>query len=463
MSLNDSPRDGAWSGQHARKPQGKTLFGYTPEYVERGSAEEGRHINRLRDAITKGQYDFMTYARDMGATKDERDARKEMDESNQLYCRYMMDVCLDPLTHGIDKDSILETVGLYVGMSLFSKDFKQNVNKDVKAAMLPRMEKKVMRRAKVKDFATQHMQSAAEAVENITGKKFSVFDKLLSPDQETETEKAQEKIQELRDRVAACEKDGRIPFTPESAATQYLNFGVSAYNAMRQPGADQEAIRENYEESVRVLKEMAKEDGIDEARLMRNVMAVYGKVADRYPEISRCFEETAYSDASRGEPEEEVGADGVKRKVWRGQFTADNWSGELTPREILNPTEHRERLTDVMDKRFGKCPTIKSAMDMCRSPEMQYTYCFWDSMVMEDLANCDDGTWDKEADPVHGDEDCMRIFKDVISDCGRRHYAECRSAGKTPPDEKDYEPKHHDASDIPDCGISYDDDGPQYG
>lgn len=445
-----------------RKPKGKTLFGYNKDYVEEGSAAEARHVEKLVDDITDGQYDFMTAFVDMKSALNPDEQAMEVYQANQRYCRYMMDCCMDPLMHGINKDTVAETVGMYVGMMMFSPMFRQTVKKEVGQAMLPVMERKVKTQAKLRDFADRSRESIAETIEDVTGRRFKVFDRVLSPDKESAEEWKDRKIQDLHDRVVETGRDGRIPLTPESAATQYLNFGVNAYKAMRKPGADKEQIMDHYNQSVNALRRLSFNDGITKEQLQRNVMAVYGKVAKRHPEIRRCFEQTAYGDVMLMPGEKETGSDGVTRTVWRDQFDPSTWNGDLTPRAVRNPTEHKERLVSFFDDGFKDCEHIEAVVEATKSDKMQNLSKYWTEMMQEDVENCDPEGWDKSDDPYAvTPSGHSQIAADALRTAGQ-HWAEgFKQKGHGPKDEDRYYKKGRDVSDIPDVeGV--DDYGPDY-
>lgn len=454
VGASDAPRSTA-AGRKAGK---KTLFGYDGDTVEAGSAAERRHIENLRASIENGQYDFMTYARDMKRVLEPSQQEKEIDAANEDFCRYMLNICLDPLSHGADKDAVLECVGMYVGMSLFSPDFRRTVKAEVGQSLMPAMERRIQRKAEVADFADGCKQHLAAAVESVTGRHFKKFDRLLSPDYVSNRQRADEKIADMRDQVAAASKQGRIPLTPESAACQYLNFGISAYNAMRQPGADQDLIRENYGKAVDTLTRMAREDGIPTEQLLRNVMAVYGKVASKYPEVARCFEETAYGDASRQEGRTVKGSDGREHVVWRGEFDPEKWDGNLSPRVPRNPTEHRDKLTRVVSEGFSGIDSIRGILTAMGSKEMDEVARYYGTMAEEDVGYCDESSWDKDRDSLRINPKTGRpIWTEVaVTDCAKAWKADLDRQGKKPTDEEEFENwrkkqnRHRDASDIPD-------------
>ena len=454
-------------GQSEQTVPKKTLFGYSRDSVEYGSPAYQRHINDLMNAITEGQYDFMTYKDDIDFVLNPDETKDSIDANNRMYCQYMLHCCLDPLTHGLDKDSILTATGMYLGMALVSQDFRDEVDRSVHQALLPFMEKKVRMGAKVSDFFDNYKNNAKTALESIVGHKFGEYENIVDDSQMSSEERVDREIQNLRDRVAReSDLHGRLPLTPESAATQYLNFGVSAYNKMREPGADCAEISAAYNEAVTTLKEVALSDCISEEQLMRNVMAVYGKVAEAHPEICRCFEETAYSDLRRGAGEKEVGPDGKTRTVWRNSFENTGFDGNLSPRAPMNPTQHKERLSEFMAEAMVDCDSFQALGRTLNSDRQQRLNDYWMDMVNEDLSNCPKDGWNKSDNP--NDPDFYnKMCKSAFTDAGNKWLEKMQASGKKMKDEEEFvkrakarNKRGRDTSGIPDYGVPNDD--PQY-
>lgn len=151
----------------------------------------------------------------------------------------LMFYCLEPLTEGFSARSVMQAVGMYIGMSLVRPELKGEAHNIVAsgADMLSTMFKQ-----------SRHQGPAHKALARM--------------------------LDGVRDRHAAAANGGRLPYTVTSASVEYLRIQNAAYDQMRvgtdkmhPPTTDQVTLAEHrYVDAYNKLNAIPSSDGMDEAR-----------------------------------------------------------------------------------------------------------------------------------------------------------------------------------------------------
>lgn len=273
--------------QNGHNQRGKRVLKTKPVYVVSGSKEEARHLNKLKSDIADADISFMDYnasVNDLSAN----DYDSQMGRMNRMYYRIMLGQCVRPLMNGINPTSVMQAVGMYVGMTLVNKDFRQSCNTMIQQQLYPIAEKLPI--------------------------------------------KYQKKMELNHD----------LPIGLDSAAMMHLSWTKQAYNEMRKPGADINEIMTNYTQATNALQERCIRSGISPNDLNKMVRIKVGQLAQKNPAVLTLFSETSYQQVTMDDFHEETlqiqGEHGVEsfiNTVWSGEFT-DN-TGELSPDKKGNP------------------------------------------------------------------------------------------------------------------------------
>lgn len=304
--------------------------------IEVGSAEEEAYLNRLDADIANINDDYMNYTAEHADILDNE--ASQMSYMQKVRHMMMFSACASPLAHGVNPSSLVQSIGMYAGMRLVDKDFSNNVERGVADMLSPFVQKK-----------------AEEKGENSIWAKWA-------------------------DKLKKAGNDGRDPLDPETAALTQMGFVKKAYNDMRQPGADIDAISKSYEESVKGLYKVAAHDGVsgDDIRTQFNFMA--GKMIERDPSAMKYFNETAYNGVSMADYKERtvamMGDNGQAYEAttyeWSGEFTnkdGSEFTGTFTPRTPYTADSYsdimREFCSDNLKAAVEKCPTddLQTAVD----------------------------------------------------------------------------------------------------
>lgn len=106
-------------------------------------------------------------------------------------------------------------------------------------------------------------------VGNKSARKLGIGAKIASKFQPFFEKQAEKhpRLRGLSDRITKAANNGRMPLTADSAAMMRIAFDKKYYNDCRRPGADKEALREQYNAAVENLTKMAAYDGVESAEL----------------------------------------------------------------------------------------------------------------------------------------------------------------------------------------------------
>lgn len=358
-----------------RKAAGLASEQWHREYKTTGSSAHQKYVDKLVYDISKCEADFITYDTDMEKWLDPKKARYDMELRKHEYCRNMFDYCISPLQHGVDTDTVLSCIGLYVGMSLFSKDFKRTVNTEVAAALMPVTERLGARNARVKDKRIERDKKFADTLERITGHKIPILSARAARHESGENmQRHDEKVQELRDRVLRGRNGGRVPFTAETGAIQYLNFMHQYYNAVREPDADVETVDKRMKSALDTLFQLCERDGVQLDDMFESVRTCAGHAMAVEPALQCEFEELGYENYRKTAPVRTTDPLGRCFDVWRGGFEDAEGrplDGPLTVREPQDVEEHQAAIEAYMHDVFDGMESMHEVAGVLSSDNFQ--------------------------------------------------------------------------------------------
>lgn len=334
-------------------------------YTQSGSRAESDEMLKLQsdldEQIMKYNHDLSDYiaqSEDWLNQPETLGAKRDM--MSEMYNRQMIMMCVIPLARGLSIDSVTQSVGVYAGICLINKDFKNSVKRNMNAMFGPQID------------------AFAEEINKRYG-----ADSILG--------KGADKLKKWRDNMIMQEHGGRMPYTPQSAAVQDLALHKMAFIAMREPGADIEKIKKQHTEARERLFELAERDGVSKEDICQQVRTIIGKQCmfeerqngftdyyqtngGRFNYTAGMYEETAgggsvYREDYHEESvlmHDEDGKPYMKDKdVWNGEyFVRKNggeveYEGDFTPRAPRTPQETVDRVemmfkSAVMNSKDGR-------------------------------------------------------------------------------------------------------------
>lgn len=374
----------------AEKSSSKRMRGWNAQYYEEGSAEYQAHLDELCMNILKEQKSFIDYSTDMQAWLDERAAKEKSDEQNERYCRNMFDYCISPLQHGVSAESVVDTIGLYVGMSLFSKEFRATVGSEVQQLFLPVRDKIGSLNADYKDREVERNLRKANAIIKHFGKEPSALENCDPPvstskwdrpkvqwakdyiEKHYEGENAAKHAARMKmkaDEIAMAKNHGRIPLNPETAALQKLNLMHNYYEQSHDPSlsaADVVKLTEQYEGALSTLGKLMEHDKVNITEMNQSFRTIVGQLTAVHPEYECEFSNLVYDNVVKadGKETEAPSPDSKDIRVcytWQGEYlnseTGELYDSDFSVREVMDKPQHMMRATQSLYNIYSKMQT----------------------------------------------------------------------------------------------------------
>ena len=309
--------------QERAKVVHKTLK--SPSYVEVGSAKERELLAKFEADVANANEDFVDYVKNNADIRAKADrVRKMTDTMNQYYNRQMMMACYAPLIKGINRDTMVESLGMYLGMYVFSKNFRENIQ----------------------------FKKQSRMIENVSAKLEKHPDNISLRAKRNEL---------LKDRY------GMEPMSPQAAAGMKIGFAKQAYEKMREPGADVAVVKAEYDAALQVLDEQCLANGVSIKDRDQSERVMVYQLSKKDPTLAYIYKEVQQGvRPSETRKETEVAYDeNGNRKInyyerWNGEF--QNKDGEpftagFTPRMPGSRRDYEDTFSDFMYDEVAGCET----------------------------------------------------------------------------------------------------------
>ena len=154
----------------------------------------------------------------------------------------------------------------------------------------------------------------------------------------------------------------REPMSQDEAARLKLDLIVDAHAAMREPGADSDAVMRGFQRKMSNFSKQCTSDGLNEHDVNQQIRIMIGEQCDRTPEVAIMFEELSSGAVTRVAPHADALNPGGT--VWTGEYKAANgksYNGAFTPRQPVSYDDHMKGIEQTAVKQFKQ---VKSADDM---------------------------------------------------------------------------------------------------
>ena len=368
--------------------------------VEFGTTRYAKAMADLRREITYKNAEYILYPQrmDAWAKKNAEVARIEANQFNKDYLHSMYNLALKPMDDGLSATGIAECLGSYIGMAITSPTFRRDANRNILKAMTPIVEGAMKADCKVADWTDRGLHALIGKVEKVTGKELPGHQSRAEYQGHDYQQSAP--VRKIHEMYAKADNNGRLPYTPESAAVQYLRNTVSAYEAMRQPGADVSKITIQFGDASEMLYKLAEQDGVSKAQLNMNVRTMAGKLISQYPDFRGIFAETAYDAGDKAHSakmdltdlDKVKMPDGTTVSVWRGQFTrledGKPFEGAFTPRPPAGANDMRKFIESYCDDVLGKVAArggFRGVVQAVDTPEWTQIMDYFGDLVEDDI------------------------------------------------------------------------------
>ena len=427
----DDPRaEAKFRNKYERKVIKKNSFdplniGSKDEALLEGSKTQSDYLDGLMSDIKDAQYSYVTYSKEMARWANPTELRQQMDRRMKGYYHNMIDACLKPLEGGVDAGTVVETVGIWMGMCIASKPFRDYSKAGMTKAMWPAIEAKTRTVAAIKDALPKSCQRMCNWCERTTGHRLPfVADKIES--HEFAGDKAEQKLKEKKAAMLKVLNNGRVPLTAETAALNYVAFSMQYYEQLRNlqyddtivgegdssaaRAADAAAKREEkyaqdcadlrakYDASCKTLYQLADMDGVDAVDLNTNIRVLVGSLSETHPDVRAAFKETAGFSLVKGKGEKKMIVDGFTGKaregrVWNGEYyftdehgnpTDERYTSAFTVREPIGGSAMTSAVDRYMQSLFADVKDPSVIIKMSNSPLTDEVYEHFKTMIKAD-------------------------------------------------------------------------------
>lgn len=298
--------------------------------------EKRESLTKLESDVLAAQYDISDYIKRHNEwAANPMIIRNQADVATYMYCMKLDIACMEPLAKGIDSNSIAEAIGMSIGMRMASKEYKQYKQAEKAEKKMAKREKWVERFDKLSAISIPYGY--------IMGDGQIYEGKMTIPG----VEEMKSFAEWNRDKNIKKTHGGTLPLTPESAAITYIGLAKSAYNDMREPGANVQDVYKKFETAKDMLYEQAAYDKVSKNAIDGNVRDIVGKMAEKYPDMDMAvFEEI--SDASV--------------KLENGKLLKQDGSeykGTLEPRKPKTKEEYENTLRNAFSEMYSECQNIQ--------------------------------------------------------------------------------------------------------
>lgn len=385
-----------------RTPERRTLDGWSKSSVQVGSPAYNRHLNKLEDDVAAAGKEMVFFADNMQEWSNPKTAEAKARKWNDQYCEYMINLCAGPVSMGLTGESVMESIGLCVGMAVVSKDFRSRINAHARNALLPISEKMATNRAAFMDKVCPRGKGEMSRQEEVEGK-----------------------YEVRRQHYQAALNGGRVPLTEEAVGTKYLGFCQQAYTMMRQDTPDMadlrvqigdarakgedmraerlqgqldmlekqrnESVMNSFNKASSTLQTVAEMDGISQDMFVHGVHKVYGKMVDRHPEMEAMFAETAFGDVDKHYVEVTDKKTGRISHYWDGEFmnkeTGEPFRMLMTPRPPYTRSQCVGRIADVYGSIYEKCDTMEDIDRLHQNSQFAMMEPYFYKIAKDDLGH----------------------------------------------------------------------------
>lgn len=328
--------------------------------VSMSRQERDETLEKLENEILDAQYDITEYIKDHNKwSSNPTIIRNQTDVATYLYCKKLDIACMEPLARGIDRQSIAQSIGMSIGMRLASKDYREYKKVERAEKKAEKAERKYEKnqqgiKGKIRSQGAKTLDSAVTKLEEL-GKDNEFLNDVTTglrkmaemKSSKLKGEHLQEKAQKYRQKA----NGGVMPITQEGAAMTYIGLAKSAYQDMREPGADVDAIYENFIKARDCLYEQAKYEGISPELVNKQVREVVGKLAENHPEME------VFEEMSKGEVE-------LQNGKFMNTRDGEEYVGAFKPRKPKTIEEYKEIIHNAYADMYSTCDNVKEINEL---------------------------------------------------------------------------------------------------
>ena len=287
-------------------------------------ARSDEQMQKLMADVNDIQFDMVSFTNKGQAWIDIQDKGERTNHQRmmgEIMQRRMLYACTQQLRGGLSAGKALSAIGMYAGMAALNPAFRDMVT----------------------NMKAQGIGTALNIMADHPDKKFLGRNFLTN----TLTKK--------RDKYLAAANQGRMPFTPETAAVVDIRMAKEAYTQMRDGKHDPAEVMDRYNEAHSTLESLMEADGVSREDMARSQRIIIGKVVERDPSYKDMFREMGYGTWVASEPTKErvpvYDENNIPHMetmhVWRGEYETYDENGTAVPVDSKATFTVREPMTDM--------------------------------------------------------------------------------------------------------------------
>lgn len=314
-------------------------------YIPRGSDKEKEMLDDLKVKYNEFNFNMIDFYKNNEAwlldnSKSTDIKAAQMRYMNRMYQRRLLMLCASPLSEGLKSESIIESVGMFIGFYASSPDARKYV----------------------KDTVCQHFADTIDKKAKKGGLMGGYYSSKMMSDR--------------RDRYLRIVNNGRVPLTEESAALTDIAIKKEYYEKLRSGDYEsKEDLKKEYDKANEVLDKLISEDDLDSKKVRQKRNVMIGRFIETDPNFKHIF--SGFSDGSVRKAdyhtEELLSYDSYGKpfldevSVWTGEYEVDyvDENGrkrtEITnqidfePREPISESEFTKGLSKITGEYFEAC------------------------------------------------------------------------------------------------------------
>lgn len=338
MRREQAERDAAAKGRKTYSFEGSRLL--SDGLVDTGDPEADLRANVNRAG--KVFMDEVVNQTGEDASKAIDKARRQelydnMSSKHKMYTMMMGMSCLAGLRNGVTPSAVLRSATMAGTMWACSPNFRHVIGGMIGPKLEPMQEK-------LKGAIDGRIEKRKEKERKKVGKKVAKAD---------EKGKPLSKLWERRLEKSLANKDGRMPFTVQSAAMTEVAMNEGFFKSLRKPGANVDSLRDTHRFVMEKLYTEAAADGISSDSISRASRTLIGHQVQDNPMYAAMYGELAHGSFERS-PEKTVRIEGTDQtaQMWNGDFNNDFGqkvtSGSFSVRGPMGSSEHQSRIAQTI-------------------------------------------------------------------------------------------------------------------
>ncbi|WP_026534631.1 hypothetical protein [Arthrobacter sp. H14] len=289
--------------------------------------------SKLRHEVDDAGKRFMEEVRKadiLAAKKTSKERNLQLTGIHKGYVSMMVLSCIQPLSQGVNPQSVMSVVGMGSAMWMMSPNFRNQVG-DFAESMKETITSKI----------DERRQSQIDKVMITVGAKGEAGQRL--------SQKWKNKLE----RAERAERGDRDAYTAQSAGMTEVALTENAYAAMRVEGADVSAIADNHFSMLKDLYAHAYDDGVEAHEVATSARMVVGQRLGEEPELASVFDELSHGQFTKSDPRE-VRLSGTDEtvQVWTGEFESRLGqpieAGSFGVRQPMDGGQHQKAISETI-------------------------------------------------------------------------------------------------------------------